>query len=373
MCLLFLFLDNILWGQTSLVNVRAVSASFQDTTLTSIERIKHIIEEKTREENWTVDGLGAIFKKRGSQLSGKKIGLVFGGGGAKAAAEIGVIKVLDSLGIRPSLIASSSMGAVIGGLYASGFSAKEIEGLMLDEEWLSLFDKDEIASFVGENGRTIFGLKKGDVFEEKLRETLRREKGVCKFGDTKIPFRCTATAITDQKLLKCVLSEESMDLARAIRASMTFPAPIVGYSPVIYNGMKLVDGGVLDNLPVDVIKDEVDVVITIDLEQKRKNSRSGFSIGDLGVGKAFNAKLKNLVGVDLGLGWLIDWLASHPDTDKHNENMEEAKRNGNIYINPDLTGYTIISFERSHLQKMIEYGESETLKHIDELRMVNNI
>ena len=53
--------------------------------------------------------------------------------------------------------------------------------------------------------------------------------------------------------------------------------------------------------------------------------------------------------------------------------MEEAKRNGNIYINPDLTGYTIISFERSHLQKMIEYGESETLKHIDELRMVNNI
>lgn len=362
--LLLLVFCKTLSAQTSTKVMGSVSSTMQ---IVSQNRGRHLgMYEGKRGED---DQLRRIIEKYKAQLTGKRIGLVFGGGGAKAAAEIGVLKVLEDLGIRASLIASSSMGSLVGGMCASGFSAKEIEELMLTEEWMSLFDKDEIGSFVSENGRTIFGLKRGDVFEEKLRETLRK-KGVNRFGDTKIPFRCTATAIADNHLEEYVLSDKTMDLARAIRASLTFPAPIVGYSPIIYNGMKLVDGGVLNNLPVDVIKDEVDVVITIDLEQTRKNNRKGFSIGDLGVGKAVNASLRDLIGVDLELGWLIDWLASHPDTNKHNKNMEEAKRGENIYINPDLTGYTIISFERRNLQKMIEYGESEARRHLDELKAI---
>lgn len=284
-----------------------------------------------------------------------KIGIAFGGGGAKAAAEIGVLKVIEESGIKPGFIAGSSMGAVVGGLYAAGYSAKELDSLLLTEEWLSLFERSEMG-VVSSQSRTVFGLVKGDIFEERLSEALLK-KGCKKIGDTKfvtgIAFACTATNIvTKENIAEMVLKEEDINMAKAIRASMTYPAPIVGYSPVSLNGMLLVDGGMLNNLPVDVIKDMgAEYTIAIDLEKDRKREHI-ISSGGL-----------------LKLGWLGNWLVDQPGNGKRNRNLDMA----NIKIQPPLSGYSILDFSEQIFKEMMDIGEDEARTyHWKELLELNN-
>lgn len=274
-------------------------------------------------------------------ISNSKIGIAFGGGGAKAAAEIGVLKVIEEAGIKPEYIAGSSMGAVVGGLYAAGYSAKELDSLLLSEEWLSLFEKSEIG-VVSSRFRTVFGLVKGDVFEERLSEALSK-KGCKNIEDTKfqtgITFACTATNIvTKEDIAEKVLKEGNMNMAKAIRASMTYPAPVVGYNPVSFDGMLLVDGGMLNNLPVDVIKDMgAEQLIAIDLEKDRKSEHI----------ISTNGLLK--------LGWLGNWLVNQPGNEKRNRNLDMA----NIKIQPPLSGYSILNFNEQDFKEMMELGEDE--------------
>ena len=297
----------------------------------------------------------------------EKIGIVFGGGGAKAAAEIGVLKTIEKAGLRVDYVAGSSMGAVIGGLYAAGYSAREIEGLWMTEEWISLFDRNQIGVTVEDNERTIFGLIKGDIFEEKLRDVLA-QKGCFLIEDTKkrtgIEFCCTATNIIEKKSLE----EEDLssgDMAKAIRASLTYPAPIVGYKPVQYNGKNLVDGGMLNNLPVDVAKIMgAEKVIAIDLETRRRNNRKT-SLNLSQLLKMFRGKIP--YESILGIHWLLDWLASHPDINKHNQNYEDA----DIKIHPDLLGYGILDFNERDFKEMIELGEDATRECWDDIMALN--
>lgn len=347
-------ISNNLMGQTTRRELRPFSSVKKEPNDLSIERI---LQNKNQiGKTSSTRKLDSVIRRMDSHLSKKKIGLVLGGGGAKAAAEVGVLKVLDSLDIHVDYIAGSSMGAVIGSLYASGYKAKEIETMLLTEEWLSLFDKEELG-FYATSDRTLFGLIKGETFENRLRNALNK-KMVVYFGDTNIPFRCTATRIVDNDLDEIVFGDKTMDLAIAVRASITFPG---AYSPVIYNGMKLVDGGTLNNLPVDLIKDEVDVIIAIDLEQVRHNDRkrnilSGVSLGRL---------VSSYFGADLRLGWIIDWIKDHKDYNKHNDNMRYARSEGNTYINPSLEGYDITSFGKRELQQMIEIGSMEAERNIN--------
>ena len=275
-------------------------------------------------------------------LQKTKVGVAFGGGGAKAAAEIGVLKAIEKSGLRIDYIAGSSMGAVVGGLYAAGYSAHELESLMTTEEWLSLFERNEIGVTAAGNDRTVFGLIKGDVFEDYLRKALKK-KGCKTIGDTKkvnhIAFACTATNIVKKNdIAEVVLKQDDIDMARAIRASMTYPAPLVGYKPVSINGMRLVDGGMLNNLPVDVVKElGAEKVIAIDLERGQKNERN-LSLGN-----------------GLGLGWLVSWMIDHPDRNKRNRNLAIA----DVKIRPDLLGYSILSFNEMKIRDMILLGEDE--------------
>lgn len=282
----------------------------------------------------------------------RRIGLVLGGGGAKAAAEIGVLKVLDSLDIRVDYIAGSSMGAVVGGLYASGYTAKQIESLFLEEEWLQLFNKNEMFSTTN-FARTFWGRIRDDHFEEMLGERLKCSS----FEETEIPFKCTASKIEDNTYLSELVLSEGPFLAKAIHASMSWPAPIVGYKPVDYLGMKLVDGGMLNNLPVDVISENVDAIIAVDLEQKHRNSDE-------------DEQSNTTNELNIIYPWLINWIINHPERKKHQLNVEEAKKTGNIYINPDLSEYDIFSFDKRKMQLMIELGEADALKHIDKLMLL---
>jgi NTE family protein len=208
--------------------------------------------------------------------------LVLSGGGAMGLAHIGFLRGLEDAGFpRPSLVAGTSMGAIVGGLYAIGMSLDEMERFVLDE-----FDiADYLDSFVfkinGPFGRVIQtgqalavlagrpGIDPGQRALELL-ESLTAGK---RFEETGIPFRCNAVDLISGR--EIVFNSGS--LAKAMRASMSLP---VFFEPYEYDGMCLVDGGLLNNLPVNIARNEgFDRVLAVNVTNfapaKSENLRNG--------------------------------------------------------------------------------------------------
>ncbi len=206
------------------------------------------------------------------------IGLVLSGGGARGAAHVGVIKVLEDLRIPVDYIAGTSMGAVVGGLYATGMSADELseavvtgEGtnLLLDRpprERRSFRRKSDDVGFlvdfdlgVNKSGLLVpEGLIQGQNLEVTLKRLVLPVADVEKFADLPIPFRAVATDIVSGEAVVI----DSGDLAVAMRASMSVPGL---FKPVRRDGRVLVDGGVANNLPVEVVQDMgADILIVVD-------------------------------------------------------------------------------------------------------------
>ena len=208
-----------------------------------------------------------------------RVGLVLSGGGARGTAHIGVLKVLEQLRVPVDAIAGTSMGAVVGGLYASGLSARDIERIMTSINWqdafrdkppredLTLRRKQEDESFLvnfplGLRGGRIV-LPRGLIQGQRLTETLRRltlpVARFSNFDDLPTPFRAVAT---DLETGEAVVMG-SGDLTSAMRASLSAPGV---FAPVEREGRLLVDGGIADNVPVDIARAMgVDVVIAVDV------------------------------------------------------------------------------------------------------------
>lgn len=190
--------------------------------------------------------------------------LVLGGGGARGAAHIGVLKVLERERVPIDCIVGTSMGAVVGGLYASGYTADEIEAVLDRIDWAevlrdkpprderSMRRKEDDLRLLGgvevglSNGKIAFpqGLIQGQKLEMLLRRLLLPTWQVRDFDQLPIPFRAIATDIVSGE--KVVFAQG--DLALAIRASMSVPGV---FAPVRYEDHLLVDGGVVDNVPID--------------------------------------------------------------------------------------------------------------------------
>jgi NTE family protein len=207
-----------------------------------------------------------------------RIGLVLSGGGARGAAHIGVLKVLEENHVPIDAIAGTSMGAVVGGLYASGLTAADIERVMTSVDWQDAFsdrparkdlnfrrkleDQTYLVKFpLGLKGRR-FRLPRGLVQGQKLTQILRGltlpVAQLQSFDDLAIPFRAVATDIVtgDRVVL------DHGDLATAMRASLSAPGV---FAPVESEGRMLVDGGLSSNLPIDVARElGVDVLIVVD-------------------------------------------------------------------------------------------------------------
>lgn len=207
-----------------------------------------------------------------------RIGLVLSGGGARGAAHIGVLKVLEENHVPIDAIAGTSMGAVVGGLYASGLSASDIERVMTSVDWQDAFrdrpartdlnfrrkleDQTFLVKFpLGIKGRR-FRLPRGLVQGQKLTQILRGltlpVAQIEDFDHLAIPFRAVATDIVtgDRVIL------DHGDLTTAMRASLSAPGV---FSPVEFQGRMLVDGGLSSNLPIDVARQmDVDVLIVVD-------------------------------------------------------------------------------------------------------------
>ena len=211
-------------------------------------------------------------------LGRPRIGLVLSGGGARGAAHIGVLKVLEENHVPIDAIAGTSMGAVVGGLYASGLSAADIERVMTSVDWEDAFrdrparkdlnfrrkleDQNFLVKFpLGLKGRK-FRLPRGLVQGQKLNQILRSltlpVAQIQSFDNLAIPFRAIATDIVtgDRVVL------DHGDLTTAMRASLSAPGV---FAPVEVDGRLLVDGGLSSNLPVDVAREMgVDVLIVVD-------------------------------------------------------------------------------------------------------------
>jgi len=211
-------------------------------------------------------------------LSRPKIGLVLGGGGARGIAHVGVIKVLEKNHIPIDYIVGTSMGAIIGGLYASGYSAEELKTIVQKIDWEEIFrdlPSEKYLSFNDKGKRTKLidfklGLKekgiilpKGLIAGQKLGYELQlltlHVSNISHFDELPIPFRCIATDIeTGEEIIL-----EKGNLADALRASMSVPGI---FSPVTIKNRVLVDGGAVKNLPIDVAKSlGADIVIAVDV------------------------------------------------------------------------------------------------------------
>jgi len=178
----------------------------------------------------------------------KKLGLALGSGGARGVAHIGFLQALEENGIKPSYIAGSSMGSVVGACYAMGMKPKQ----MLNEV-LSLKAKD-ILDFSPTT------LKAGSLLtSKKLHATLARYMGVMQFEDLKIPFRCVGVDVISGK--EVVFSQG--DLTTAVQASSSIP---LFFKPVEYEDMLVCDGGVLCRVPTKTVRQMgAQVVISFDV------------------------------------------------------------------------------------------------------------
>ncbi|MGB5722039.1 MAG: patatin-like phospholipase family protein [Woeseiaceae bacterium] len=209
-----------------------------------------------------------------------RVGLVLGGGGARGAAHIGVLKELERQRIPVDVITGTSMGAIVGGLYASGMTAAELEELVGSLDWagaltdkpdredLSFRRKQDDAEFpidfeLGVRGTDLVlpkGVIQGQKLDLLLRELTIKSSQIDNFDELPIPFRAIASDIERGEAY--VIGKG--DLARAIRASMSVPGV---FAPVRLDDRLLVDGGIVGNLPVEVIQElGVDVVIAVDVE-----------------------------------------------------------------------------------------------------------
>lgn len=208
-----------------------------------------------------------------------RIGLVLSGGGARGAAHIGVLKVLEEMKVPIDAIAGTSMGAVVGGLYASGLSADQVDELMRSVNWeetlsdrppredLSFRRREEDRDFLvrlplglhGGEFRLPKGLIQGQQLNDLLRSMTRPVAGITDFDDLPTRFRAVATDLETGE--RVVLG--GGDLPTAMRASLSAPGVFV---PVERDGRLLVDGGLTDNVPVDVAREMgVDILIVVDV------------------------------------------------------------------------------------------------------------
>lgn len=215
--------------------------------------------------------------QKGAANERPTIGLVLSGGGARGAAHVGVLKVLEDLRIPIDIITGTSMGAVVGGLYAFGYSSAELEKLLVEIDWDDVFvdkpprkqlnyrRKEDDNNFlikleIGfKDGKFVVptGLVQGQKMNLLLKSlTLSAPEH---FDDLPIPFRAVAADIETGEAV--ILSDGN--LATAMRASLSIPGV---FSPVDWNGRLLVDGGLANNVPVQLAREMgAEILIVVDL------------------------------------------------------------------------------------------------------------
>ena len=277
----------------------------------------------------------------GEEATQGKLALVLGGGGAKGAAHVGVLKVLEEAGVQPDIIVGTSIGAIVGGLYSIGYSASQLDSLFRSRQWLQLFTREAI------EGNAI------KLMLDSLTSLSGRPSSPSgRSGE--VSFACIASDLPT--FSEVVLTGDS--LARNMRASMAIPAL---FKAVRFDDYVLYDGGIFNNLPVDVARQMgATRVIAVDLTVNHPDDEDEPS--------EFVQLLDDLLGLSSADG-IIGWLFNRPDFKKYRQNIKDA----DVYINPPLYDYDATSFNRKAIDEMIFLGEHEARKQLALLRTYGNI
>jgi NTE family protein len=289
---------------------------------------------------------------RAEEGSRPKIGLALGGGGAKGGAHVGVIKVLEELNVPIDYIAGTSIGAIIGGLYASGMTSDELAEALASIDWaeamqdrpprrdLNFRRKEDSARYlfdlevgIGRGGlEWPAGFISGQNLFFLLQSLTIPVADVDDFDELSIPFRAVATDVGNGEMV--VLDHGY--LATAMRASMAIPG---FFSPVELEDRLLVDGGMVNNLPVDVAFEMgADIVIAVDLGEALSAREVGRSVVQI-----YQQTIRML---------------TRPNVDSRLEISD-------LVINPGVSGYATMAFDK--IVEIMEKGEETTRGMVDEI------
>ena len=288
-----------------------------------------------------------------------KIGLALSGGGARGAAHIGVLKVLEKHHIPVDFIAGTSMGSIVGGLYSSGMSPAELETLITHIDWMDAFTDriprgdrsfrrkrdDDLYLVKNRPGISGFNLKfppgilDGWKIDLLLKKYTLPVIGIRDFDDLNIPYRAVATDIATGG--DVVIGRG--DLALAMRASMSIPAV---FAPRVIDGVLLVDGGASSNLPIDVVRRMgADVVIAVDISSPMLERGQLHSV----------LSITNQISNILTRRNVDQQIASLTDED--------------VFIKPDLGNITTASFDRA--AEAVPIGAAAAEAVIDDLERLS--
>ena len=204
-------------------------------------------------------------------VSQRKIGIALGGGGVRGLAHVPALQVLDDLGVRPSMITGTSIGALFGAAYAAGLDAAELRRLVLRH---MVTAEDSLSDILGKRAHLrrwldAFGLDAGRgglLKPDGMLRYLVDELPAATFEELDIPLKVVAADYWSAREVVF----DSGDLLPALRASMAFPGV---FAPVVIDDRVLVDGGVVNNVPYDLLRDHCDVVIAVNVAETREPER----------------------------------------------------------------------------------------------------
>ena len=282
-----------------------------------------------------------------------KVGVVLGGGGAKGAAHIGVLKYMEEMGIPVDYVAGTSMGSIIGGFYAMGYTPDELAKLIANMNWSEYIGNSIDRSLMSEEARqrssafllqvpfsleSLFNSDPDDSFLSQLPSAYVNNASLVNlfnnlsvgyqeemdFNDMPIPFACVATDLASGE--EVVLRSGSAPTA--MRASMAIPGV---FSPVTIGDRVLVDGGLANNFPADVLREMgADIIIGVEI-----------------------VSAKDITAKDLqSLPQVLGQLVSNSTSSKRKENREMC----DVYIVPDVTGYGMLSFTPEAIDTLVGRG-----------------
>ncbi len=284
----------------------------------------------------------------------KKVAVVLSGGGAKGMAHIGVLKVLEKAGIPVDIVTGTSMGSIIGGLYAIGYNANALDSMVRVQDWgyvitdkedlhnQSLSDRRKQNTYFYTTGLTIGkrdlqagGFIKGKNLAELFQQLCTGYTDSLDFThDLRIPFACVATNVIDNS----EVDFHSGRLPQAMRASMAIPA---AFSPVRIGDKVLVDGGLKNNYPADIAREmgaEVIIGVTVQGAPKVAEDMSGtMSI----------------------LSQIIDVNCKN----KYDENLAIT----DLHLQVDTKGYGSASFSPAAIDTLIRRGEELAMRHWNDI------
>lgn len=297
---------------------------------------------------------GLLFLKTSAQEKVRpKVGLVLSGGGAKGLAHIGVLKVLEEQGVKIDYIGGTSMGAIIGGLYASGYTATQLDSIFKSVDADAL-----LQDYIPRNSKSFYEKRNDEIYAIQLpfnnfkigspvsisrgmynynllNELLAHVRFENNFSKLPIPFLCVATDVVSGEAVII----ESGNLPQSILASGAFPSL---YTPVEIDAKLLIDGGVVNNYPIEEIRKKgIDIIIGVDVQDGKKERE--------------NIK---------GMFDILMQIANYGMYD----GMEEKVKATDIYIKPDIANYSVITFDKGSeiIQKGIEAAK-EKLPQIKQL------